>query len=218
MNRINLSGPGHEGRWRRAVGLVGGLCALAAFGEANAGCASPGAIQAANGARFAPAVYHPGGAFFPVSLAAPASESRVASIVGLWKIEFLAKGNANGIPDGALIDFGTAIWFSDGTEMMISGGRQPANGDVCMGAWKQTGRNSFALNHIAMGYDGGAYVGPTSIEEAVTVDSSGMAFHGSFTITAHLATTVPGHEFDENTILQPTPIYGTITGTRVTAN
>jgi hypothetical protein len=154
----------------------------------------------------------------PVSLGASPGDSRTASIVGLWKIEFLAKGNTNGIPDGALIDFGTAIWLSDGTEMMVSGGRQPATGDVCMGAWKQTGRNSYALNHIALAYDGGVYVGPASIEEYVTVDASGLAFHGTFTITAHLATTVPGHEFDETTILQPTPIHGTISGVRVTAN
>jgi hypothetical protein len=199
--------------------LALGLLAVAMAGPAAAGCADltrPAGTSTAP--TFTAAVYHPGGASAYAFLTVDLGGAHHGSIVGLWKVEFLAKGNTNGIPDGALIDYGTATWSSDGTETMISGGRQPANGDVCMGAWKQTGRDSFALNHLAMGYDGGAYIGPTSIKELVTLDPSGNSFHGTFTITAYLATQVPGHEFDQSTILAPTPIVGSITGTRVTAD
>ena len=45
-----------------------------------------------------------------------------ASIVGMWKIQFISKGNVNhnpSIPDGAMIDFGYTQWHSDGTESRI---------------------------------------------------------------------------------------------------
>jgi hypothetical protein len=220
MNVLKLVACCNAGLRSRGAGLalVLGVLAFSLTGVASAGCAryaSP-AGPAAPGA-FSNAVFHPAGnggyAFLPVGNGG----SRHESMVGLWKIEFIAKGNT-AIPDGALIDFGTAIWYSDGTETMVSGGRQPATGDVCMGAWKQTGHDSYALNHIALAYEGGVYVGPASIVELVTLDASGNSFSGSFTITQYLATAIPGHEFDENTILAPTPIRGTITGTRVTAN
>ncbi|MGH8218832.1 MAG: hypothetical protein ACREUT_09755 [Steroidobacteraceae bacterium] len=141
---------------------------------------------------------------------------RGSSIVGLWKVEFIAKGNSNGIPDGALIDFGTATWHRDGTETMVSGGRDPTTGDVCMGAWEQIGPATYKLNHVALAWLSDAYVGPATIAETVTLDRSGKTFHGTFTTTQYLATVTPGHEFDENSVLAPTPIHGVITGTRVT--
>jgi hypothetical protein len=204
----------------KAVGLsiALGLLGLTVGGEAGAGCsnfAPPSGLGAP--ARFQPAVYRPAdnaaGAFLFVTNA----EFSGGSIIGLWKVEFLAKGNTNGIPDGALIDFGTAIWNGDGTETMVSGGRNPATGDVCMGAWEQTGRSTFKLTHLAMGWQSGAYVGPTIIKETVTLDPSGKTFHGTFTITEYVAPVAPGQEFDETTVVPPTPIYGLITGSRVTA-
>jgi hypothetical protein len=144
----------------------------------------------------------------------------------LWKIEFLAQGNTvYRIPDGALIDFGTAIWASDGTETMVSAGRNPTTGDVCMGAWVQVGPASFRLKHLALAWNaasGGnpaAYEGPVSIIENVTLDSKNH-FHGTFTITQYAASAAPGQEFQENpaSVVAPTPITGTITGNRLTAN
>lgn len=204
----------------KAVGLTItlGLFGLTVGGEASAGCsnfASPSGLGSP--ARFKPAAYHladnDSGAFRSPGNA----EFSGGSIVGLWKVEFLAKGNTNGIPDGALIDFGTAIWNGDGTETMVSGGRNPSTGDVCMGAWEQIGRSTFKLSHLALGWQSGAYVGPTTIKEKVTLDPSGNTFHGTFTITEYVGTVAPGEEFDENTVVPPTPIYGVITGTRVTA-
>src|ERR1700761_2784349 len=120
-------------RGKTRMGKTGGriaaaaLCmlGLAAAGTASAGC---GALDPKLGGPFKPAVFQPGAAGFgfqPVGF----DDFWHASIIGVWKIEFLAKGNSNGIPDGTLIDFGTATWYSDGTETMISGGRAPATGD-----------------------------------------------------------------------------------------
>jgi len=200
-----------------AAAAVVGVLGLMASNSANAGCPTyTPAVRAPAAAHLTPAVYHPdgglGGAFVL------AGDFGAPAIVGLWKIEFLAKGNTNGIPDGALIDFGTAQWHEDGTEIMISGGRNPSDGDVCMGVWQQVGRSTFRLTHIALAYHAGAYVGPATILERVTVDPSGDSFRGTFTITQYATTASPGAEFDENTVVPPTPIRGVITGTRVTAN
>jgi hypothetical protein len=141
------------------------------------------------------------------------------SIVGLWRFEMLAKStsaNKNPMPDGALIDFGTAAWHDDGTELMNSGARKPADGDFCQGVWKQTGPNEFVLNHYALAYTDGTYTGPVNIRERVSVDRSGKKFTGVFVLTAYLATAVPGHEFDQTTPL--VNITGTINGTRVTVD
>jgi len=54
------------------------------------------------------------------------------------------------LPDGAPIDFGTAAWHDDGTKLMNSGSRKPADGDFCQGVWEQTGPNEFVLNHYAL--------------------------------------------------------------------
>src|SRR5215467_13944459 len=51
-------------------------------------------------------------------------ESHV-SIVGMWKVQFISKGNTTHnppIPDGAIVDFGYSQWHSDGTEILNSGG------------------------------------------------------------------------------------------------
>lgn len=101
---------------------------------------------------------------------------------------------------------------------MVSGGRNPPTGDVCMGVWQQVGRATFQLVHVALAWQSGAYVGPDSIIERVTVDSTGNGYQGTFTITQYAASMAPGMEFDESTIVPPTPIHGVIKGTRVTAH
>jgi hypothetical protein len=108
-----------------------------------------------------------------------------APIVGLWKIQFLSKGNP-GIDDGTVLDDGYATWHSDGTELMNSS-RPPMTGNFCMGVWKQTGRSTFTLNHFALSWDktGTTFVGPTNIREVVTVDPSHDAYRGTFTITQY---------------------------------
>jgi hypothetical protein len=210
---------------KRAVGIKAAglavslsLLGLTAAGQANAGCADFTSPTGPGSVRLKPAAYYLADNDSSVFRSVGGNESWRTSIVGLWKVEFLAKGNTNGIPDGALIDFGTATWHSDGTETMVSGGRNPVTGDVCMGVWQQIGGSTFKLNHLALGWQPGAYVGPATVKETVTLDPSGNSFKGSFTITQYVGTVAPGEEFDETTVVPPTPIYGVITGTRVTAD
>jgi hypothetical protein len=207
-----------------ALGVLG----LTVAAEASAACsftlpgksATPPA-KAGSNSHMTPAVYRGGGTFVQVG------DFFGASIVGVWKVEFVAEGNA-GIQDGFLADFGTAVWNEDGTEIMVSGGRQPATGDVCMGAWEQVGYNKFRLSHIALAYAPDStgkinYLGPASIIEEITLDPSGNTFTGHFTTTQYAAAPTPGEPFSEfkedpSTIQPPTPIVGIITGKRVTPN
>jgi hypothetical protein len=132
-----------------------------------------------------------------------------ASIVGLWKFQFSQSLGG---------DFGTVIWHDDGTEIMMSAARDPAAGDVCMGVWKQTGRYTYELNHIAMGHDGppGAPPSPTfttlvHLHEYITLDPSGNSYKGW--INAVIAAANPADPFDESHVLaQPS---GTVTATRI---
>ncbi len=202
---------------------------LALAGQANAGCSplaksadplgKPGTSgKVEMGARALPAVFTradaSGGWLMPVH-----NQGGPESIVGLWKFEMLAKStpaHTNPMPNGALIDFGTAAWHDDGTELMNSGARKPADGDFCQGVWEQVGANEFVLNHYALSYTDGNYTGPANIRERVTVDRSGKRFTGVFVLTQYLATVVPGHEFDQTTPL--ITITGTITGSKVTVD
>jgi hypothetical protein len=131
-----------------------------------------------------------------------------AVIVGLWKFAFTAKGN-KGIPDGAPIDAGLVTWHADGTELMNSS-RPPMTQSFCMGVWRQTGHSTFKLNHVALGWDptGSVFVGPASIREEVTVDSTGNSYAGTFTIDQYA--------IDEQTVLAH--VTGTIAAKRLTAD
>jgi hypothetical protein len=124
------------------------------------------------------------------------------SIVGMWSVEFTAGGNT--------IDFGYAVWHSDGTEIMNSGGRAPATENFCLGVWKRTGRFTYKLNHLALSYDmTGNLNARVNIREDITLAHNGKSFSGTFTIDV----------YDPNT---GTTLYqhveGDITGTRVTVN
>ena len=175
-----------------------GIVGLMAAGQAVAGCriAAPGYSQASGR----------GGAFIRTVYESGDSGGQQAPIVGLWKFEMRV--------NGTLIDFGTVEWHDDGTEMTISGGRNPSDGDTCMGAWQQVGWSKFKLNHIAMAYAGGAYLGVAHFHELVTVDPTGHSYSGTFTIQQFAdSTTEP---FDESGTPLAT-VTGTITATRVTA-
>ena len=173
------------------------------------------------GVKLMPAVYRPGvDGFIPVG-----RETSVANsgIVGLWKISMISDGvPPNPVPEGATVDFGTVQWHDDGTELMISGGRAPSTGDVCMGVWEQIGPHTYKLKHIALawvsadtppsmggpGPSPSQFLGPAIIQQVVTLDKSRTSYQGSFTLDQYNA--------DESTLL--VHVSGTITGTRVTAD
>ena len=172
---------------------------------ASAGCGSPTDLTSP-GARPHPSWPSDAG-YRPVSFLLAGDRGEDAAIVGLWQVTFTSK-NTPGIPDGAVIDAGYATWHGDGTEIMNSG-RPPITGSFCMGVWEQVGRSTFRLNHVALSWDasGMNLVGPASIREEVTVDHTGNAYTGTFTID----------QFDNagNTLAHVT---GRVTGQRITVN
>jgi hypothetical protein len=206
----------------KAVGLAVSLSllGLAAGGQAYAGC-SDGAAPAKehSSVRLIPAVYRPGSASAVFRTVSDAwSESN--TIVGLWEFEVHLNGAQNGLPDNALFDWGLATWHDDGSEIQFSAGRPPSAGDVCMGVWRQAGKNQFKLHHVALGLTppdaSGTFIGPAIIRAIVTVDPSGDSYTGPYSISIYPGSPDNGTEFNES----GTPLVvftGTITAKRVTA-
>jgi hypothetical protein len=197
-------------RFTAAALALAGVATLGFSSTSHAGCAD------INWSQAAPA---PGGA----AESASGSFIKVAdwgsprTIVGLWKFEMVSKStktHQNPMPDGTLIDFGTAAWHADGTEFQTSGIRNPSDGDVCQGVWSKVGNATFVLNHYALGWTDGTYTGPANIRAQVTVSPGGNSYTGTFTTVAYMATAIKGHEFDQNTVLAT--ITGTFSATRVT--
>ena len=115
----------------------------------------------------------------------------VEPIVGMWHITFTAKGNADGPPDGTVIDNALLILHSDGTEVMNSA-RPPQDGNICIGVWEKTGTNRYRVNHLPWaGNDTtnaptgiGNPTGPTRIVETITVSADGNSLSGTFLLRA----------------------------------
>src|SRR5262245_29582675 len=127
-----------------------------------------------------------------------------APIVGFWRVDFTAAG-ADAPFDSALVQ-----WHSDGTEIMNSS-RDPRTQSYCMGVWKRTGPFTYTLKHLAMSWDGaGNPVGPAVLLEDVVLSNHGATFTGTFTITQY--------EMDGTTVVPPTPITGSLAGTRIRPN
>jgi hypothetical protein len=144
-----------------------------------------------------------------------------AEIVGLWHFKYLSLGTAGkkppiNIPDGVIVDGGNTTWFADGNEITYSGIRDPMTGATCLGVWKQTGEQTYVLNHIGLSWNppgnaAGAPVGPGGpafIKQFVTLARDGNSYTGTFTIT-QLGP-------DGKTLALPGVITGTIVATRVT--
>jgi hypothetical protein len=173
-----------RGMMKAAFGAAISATLLAPF--ASAGCAIPTDLQG-------PVEYrqlHVNSAPAPENAQSTLKAVRVlgpASIVGMWKLELVSKGNTTHnppIPDGALLDFGYSQWHVDGTEILNSGGRAPATENFCLGVWQKTGRTTYLLNHFALSYDAatGRLNGKSLIREDVTLSPGGTMYAGTFTI------------------------------------
>lgn len=205
--------PAGKSRITFAALLITGAATLALSGTSHAGCAT---ANWSNALQAAPA---PGAAMTnaPGNFIRVADHDSARTIVGLWKFEMISKStptHTNPMPDGTLIDFGTAAWHADGTELQASGIRNPSDGNVCQGVWQRVGDGTFVLNHYALAWTNGAYTGPVNIRARVALDPSGKHYSGMFVTVVYLATPTPGHEFDQTTALAT--ITGTFTATRVT--
>ena len=225
MNALSRSKPAAT-KYALALGLATAVSAAAtpALGCSLYSVTMPTAERAApapEGAALMPAVYRPDtGGFVPV-----ASEQGTpnAGIVGLWRISMISDGvPPNPVPQGVVVDFGTVQWHDDGTELMISGGRPPSTGDVCMGVWEKTGPFTYKLKHLALawvssdtppsmggpGPSPAQFLGPAIIRQVVTLDKSRAIYRGTFTLDQYNA--------DESALL--VHVSGTIAGARVTVD
>jgi len=181
-----------------AAAALGGLLAS----PATASCVSPDELGAP--AWQLKPMSGQSGTFRPTLIASAAPDA----IVGFWHVVFTAAGNTNGIPDGATIDSAYVQWHSDNTEIMNSS-RDPRTSNFCLGVWERTSPLTYTLKHLAMSWDGAGHpVGPATIIENVTLARDGDSFTGTFTITQYA--------MDGKTVVPPTPIVGTLAGTRIT--
>lgn len=133
-------------------------------------------------------------------------------IVGMWQVKFTAEGNAEGPPDGTVIDSALVVWHNDGTELMNSG-RPAQDGNFCMGVWGKMGKVKYKLNHFALGNDTanapsgvGNPAGPTRIVEIVSLTDADH-YSGTFTLNAY---STKGK--------RTAHIVGSITATRITTS
>lgn len=205
-----------------------GISGLVWATQASAGCGSLGLMPTqgwldlptgASGdyvpAALSAAVYRPG--FERLIRVSDNDDRHSAGIVGTWRFNFVSDGNAYpvSIPYGAPVDFGTQQWHSDGTEFIISGGRAPSSGDVCMGVWEQTGPRTYRMKHVALAYlssdstpsaSPATFLGPAIMHEKVVLSPSGKSFEGTFTIDQYAK--------DETTLIEH--ISGTVTASRLT--
>lgn len=96
------------------------------------------------------------------------------SIVGLWQVMHLENGKP--------VDLSFEIWHADGTEVLIDQ-TPPAQGNVCIGTWLQSGSLTYKLTHPALSFDmDGNFIGTVMIREVVTLDRNGNKFTGTFTV------------------------------------
>jgi hypothetical protein len=114
------------------------------------------------------------------------SHGNGASIVGMWSFQFISQGNTAYL-DGTMLDWGYNQWHSDGTEVLNSGGRSPAQGNFCLGVWEKTGASTYELNHFALNYDAttGAFLGRISVVEKVSVSAGGTLYSGNFVFSIY---------------------------------
>jgi hypothetical protein len=108
----------------------------------------------------------------------------------MWSFQFISQGNTThkpSIPDGTMLDFGYNQWHSDGTEVLNSGGRSPAQENFCLGVWEKTGRSTYQLNHFALNYDPttGTLLGKISVVETVTLSPGGTQYSGTLVYTVY---------------------------------
>lgn len=126
-------------------------------------------------------------------------------IVGMWKADFTAKGNAS-IPDGTPIDSAFVVWHADKSEIMNSS-RPPQDGNFCMGVWERVGPSKYKVNHFFQGNDTSGNREFAHIAETVWLSRDGKSYTGNFTLDFYDAS---GNLEEE--------ILGTITATRVTVD
>ena len=116
------------------------------------------------------------------------SGNGASPFVGMWSFQIVSQGNTThnpSIPDGTQLDFGYTQFHSDGTEILNSGGRSPAQQNFCLGVWEKTGHSTYQVNHMALNYDAstGMLLGKILLVETLTVSPGGTALSGTIAET-----------------------------------
>lgn len=126
------------------------------------------------------------------------------SIVGLWKVSFLAGDGPNVAYEGF------QQWHTGGTEVMVDNGVPPSLGNVCVGVWKQAGIRTYKLRHVTFNWDGnGKPAGTFVMLMTVRIDRSGNAYTGSYTADS----------FDlSGNVIPELHLEGRARGTRITVD
>jgi hypothetical protein len=172
--------------------------------EASAGCLNlpgfkAGAVQ--------PISWQGKGEFVPGSpLLVADGDDSVDGIVGFWRVTQVSKGTP-GLPDGTVFDDAFQQWHSDGTEIHYDAQLPPAQGNVCLGIWKKTGRSHYTLNHFYLAWDStnNSLHDRVQIREEIDLARSGDEHFGTVTIDDYdLEGNLLGH------------IEGTVHATRIT--
>ncbi|MGA8671361.1 MAG: hypothetical protein WB679_15870 [Terracidiphilus sp.] len=105
--------------------------------------------------------------------AAPLSTLKTPpSIVGLWNVTFSSGGE--------VVDVAFDAWHSDGTEI-LNDFTDPIEGNVCLGAWEQSGALTYKLKHPSWSFDSnGTLLGTVIIHEIVNLSSDGNSYNGGY--------------------------------------
>ena len=128
------------------------------------------------------------------------SESNANGITGLWLV--------NVTIGGQLAYQAFESFTSDGLETLNDNGA-PQAGNVCLGVWTATGRNSLKINHPSWNYDNnGNVIGTVIIKSQIALDPGGNTYKGIVTIDVY--------DLNGNSIAPTTK--GVLTAKRITAN
>jgi hypothetical protein len=131
---------------------------------------------------------------------APAAPGYQA-IVGLWLSTVLIGGQP--------VYQAFESFTSDGLEILNDNGA-PQAGNVCLGVWASTGKNTLKVNHPSWNYDNnGNVIGTVVIKSQITLDPAGNSYKGTVTVDTYdlNGKPVPGGSFS-----------GQLVATRITAN
>jgi hypothetical protein len=121
-----------------------------------------------------------------------------ASIVGLWQVTYVS--------GSTVTDMAFEVFHSDGTEM-LNDITPPAEGNVCLGVWTQTGGTAYKLTHPSWTFDSnGNLTGTAQFSVTITMTSADQ-FSGTYTLGYY------------DTTGKPVGVYnGTLTAARILPN
>ena len=194
MNQTHLRGIGGV-----ALGALAVICLT--FGTDAKACSVPGmgprSLYLPEPSAFLKAVVPPSA---PDALPSSARSERngPASVVGLWQVTYTS--------GSTVVDMAFEVFHSDGTEM-LNDITPPAEGNVCLGVWTQTGGTGYKLTHPSWTFDANGNLTGTALFSVAITLTNADKFTGTYTLT----------EFD--TSGNPDGVYnGTLAATRILPN